>query len=88
MTFAYWTLERKELKTQTSLHFHPIPASLTEATGSIMCDSVSPILPPSSSSTCKSSNSVGFSRWSGCDGYPGAGRMPWYLTYTGNPELH
>jgi len=22
---------------------------------------------------------VGFSVWSGWDGYPGAGRMPWYL---------
>jgi hypothetical protein len=23
---------------------------------------------------------VDFSVWSGCDGYPGAGRIPWYFT--------
>ena len=47
----------------------------TEAAGSIAKDSVSWI--PVSSSACRSRHIVVFSVWSGWEGYPGAGRMPW-----------
>ena len=49
----------------------------TEAAGYMAKLSVSLI--PVLASTSSSSHMMGFSVWSGCDGYPGAGRIPWYL---------